>query len=93
MENLQYVECQDCGTVHYEINEAEAKTLVESNSLYNEFSNRNLENCANCGSKHRFLNVSEDYASEYLHDNKVPPILFRNDESKRIATEGAEALS
>lgn len=92
MEDLKYVECQNCGTIHYVISEAKAKTLSESNTLYDEFSNRNLECCVKCGLKNRFLNVSEDYASEYLHDTKVPPILLRNDESKRIATEGAAAL-
>jgi predicted nucleic acid-binding Zn-ribbon protein len=84
MEDVKYVECQNCGTIHYVVSEEEAKTLTESGALFDEFSNRNLECCVNCGSKNRFLNVSETYANEYLHDDKIPPILLKNEESKGI---------
>ena len=92
MENLTYVECQNCGAIHYVISEEEAKTLSESGVLYEEFSNRNLECCANCGSKNRFVTVSEIYASDFSHGDKIPPILLKNEESKQT-TEGTASIS
>ena len=82
MEDLQYVECQNCGTIHYVISVEEAKALEESGALFDEFSNRNLECCVNCGLKNRFLNVSELYVGEYSQSDKIPPILLKNEESK-----------
>ena len=76
MDDLKYVECQNCGTIHYIINEVEAKNLKESGLLLDNFSNRNLECCSSCGSKNKFLVVSENYVNEYSHSDKIPPILF-----------------
>jgi RNase P subunit RPR2 len=81
MKDLKYVECQNCGNIHYAISEEEAKTLKESGALYEEFSERNLECCSQCGAKNRFSIISESYANDYLHGDKIPPILLK-DESK-----------
>lgn len=85
MKDLKYVECQNCGNIHYAISEIEATALKESGALYDEFSERNLECCAQCGSKNRFLTISEDYANDYLQGDKIPPILLKNEESKGTA--------
>jgi len=93
MEDLKYVECQNCGTIHYVISVEEAKTLEESGALFDEFSSRNLTCCANCGSKHKFLEVSDNYTSEYSRSDKIPPILLKDEEFNRTANEGAKSLS
>jgi len=93
MEDLKYVECQNCGAIHYVISVEEAKTLEESGALVDEFSSRNLTCCANCGSKSKFIEVSETYANDYSPGDKIPPILLQDEEFKRTATEGAESLS
>ena len=80
MENLQYIECQKCGTIHYVVNEEQAKTLVESKALFGEFPARNLKCCSNCGCENQFLKVTEEYADEYLQGDKIPPILYTNGE-------------
>jgi hypothetical protein len=41
------------------ISAEEAKTLEESGTLFDEFSNRNLQCCSNCGLKSKLLEVSE----------------------------------
>jgi predicted nucleic acid-binding Zn-ribbon protein len=75
------------------MSEDEAKTLKESGALYDEFSDRNLECCTNCGSKNRFLNVSEDYVDECLHGDKIPPILLKHDEPEpKRNTEAAKTV-
>jgi predicted nucleic acid-binding Zn-ribbon protein len=83
LKNLQYVECQNCGTIHYVISIGEANILIKTGELYNEFSDRNLECCVNCGSKNKFLKVSEDYVDSCLHGDKIPPILLKDEESNR----------
>lgn len=93
MEDVKYVECQNCGTIHYVISAEEAKALEESGALFDEFSNRNLECCTNCGFKNKFLIVSESYADEYSHDDKIPPILLKDEEFAKVTTKGAESLS
>jgi len=92
MEDLKYVECQNCGTIHYVISAEEAKALEESGALFDEFSNRNLSCCSNCGSKNKFLIVSDIYTDEYSHDDKIPPILLQDEEFKGTATAGTENL-
>jgi len=92
MEDLKYVECQNCGTIHYVISVEEAKTLEESGALVDEFSSRNLKCCSKCGSKSKFLEVSENYANDYSPGDKIPPILLKDEEFK-TATEGAKSLS
>lgn len=91
MENSKYVECENCGTLHYSISEEEAKALIESGALFDEFSIRNLECCVNCGSKNRFLIVSENYANDFSHGDKIPPILLKDEEPKQTTTAGAES--
>ena len=76
MQDLKYAECLNCGTIHFVISEEEAKALNESGVLFDEFSNRNLKCCANCGSKDKFVIISEDRADEYSYDDKIPPILL-----------------
>lgn len=88
--NLQFVECQNCGTIHYMISADEAKALNESGELYDEFSNRNLKCCSNCGYKNHFVTVSENYVDDYLHGGKIPPILI-DDEQTNGATEKTES--
>lgn len=90
MEGLKFVECQNCGTIHYVINDNEAVALEESGALFDEFSIRNLKCCSNCGLQNKFLDVSEDYTSEYSDNNKIPPILLQDDEFKETATKGTE---
>ncbi len=92
MEIPRYVECQNCGTIHYVINAKEAKILEESEVLFDEFSSRNLKYCSNCGLKSKFLEVSEDYMSNYSHGNKIPPILLK-DEGNKTTTKGTKNLS
>ena len=86
MEEIKYAECQDCGTIHYVISEESAKILIESGVLFNEFSQRNLECCSNCGSRKRFINISTVYADEYSYSDIVPPIRIKNEEPKEIST-------
>lgn len=76
MKNLKYAECLNCGTIHYIINEEEAEVFKKSDILFNEFSNRNLKCCINCGAKDKFVIVSEDHVDEYLCDDKIAPILI-----------------
>ena len=76
MENPKYVECKNCGTIHYVIDEAEAQALKDSGVLFDEFSNRNLKCCTNCGSKDKFIPITEEYMNEYSYDDKIPPILL-----------------
>jgi len=74
---MTYVECLECGTVHYVVNEKEADALIESGTLMDDFSERNLECCFNCGSKNKFIDVTEEYISEYSYSDKIPPILLK----------------
>ena len=90
MDNIKYVECTECGTVHYIVNEAEAKILDESDILYQEFSKRNLMCCSNCGSSNHFLDITDQYLSDYSYSDKIPPILLRDVEVKRTTKNGSE---
>jgi protein-arginine kinase activator protein McsA len=86
LQTPKYVECQNCGTLHYVISEEESKTLKESGVLYGEFSDRNLTCCVNCGYQNRFSTVSESYANEYSNNDKIPPILLKNEPNKSAET-------
>jgi len=76
MKELKYAECLNCGTIHYIISEEEAEILKKSDISSNEFSNRNLKCCINCGAKDKFVIVSEEHVDEYLCDDKIAPILI-----------------
>jgi hypothetical protein len=74
MKEKQFVECRNCGTIHYVVNKIEADTL--KNRLIEGFSSRNLSYCSNCGSKGPFSNISEFYMNYFSPSDKIPPILL-----------------
>ena len=76
MAKYRYAECTKCGTVHYIVDEAQAKSIEESDMLYQEFSKRNLKNCSNCGSSSHLVEISEETVNELSSGNSLPPVLL-----------------
>lgn len=76
--DIKYVECKNCSTIHYIVTEEEAKNIQRSGVLVDEFSDRNLECCIHCGSKNKFLSLSETEALTKLTDAVIPAILIKN---------------
>jgi uncharacterized Zn finger protein len=77
--NIQYIECQNCSTIHYLITEEEAKTIQGSGILLDDFSDRNLECCFSCGSNNKFSLISKEEAMVELTNDTIPPILIKNE--------------
>jgi ribosomal protein S14 len=76
MEDIKYVECQKCGTIHYVIEASKNKTSEGENIILDDFSSRDLTRCSKCGSKDSFIKISEEYADEYSNGDNIPPIMI-----------------
>ncbi len=77
MTDLQeFIECNNCGTIHYIINEDNVKKIKD---LTDGFSSRDLKYCSKCGSKDYFSKISKYYTDHFLQDDKIQPILFTLD--------------
>ena len=74
MKENKFVECRNCGTIHYVIDKTKAKSL--KNKLIEGFASRNLSYCSNCGSKDCFSKISEFYIKYYSPSDKIQPILI-----------------
>lgn len=73
----EYVECQNCGTIHYIITESERRSFLSGPDVnVEELSNRNIEYCSTCGCKTKFVEVTEEYANEFLNGENVPPLIY-----------------
>lgn len=89
--DIGYAECQNCNTIHYVITEQEAKAIQRSGVLVDEFSDRNLECCINCGSKDKFSLLSEVDVTVKLTSDTVPPLLLRNEKIIESTTKEPES--
>ena len=69
----QYIECQNCGTLHFVTDEKSVKLLKKD---FEEFSERNLKYCFGCGSKDHFVKVTADYVSEFSTGDTIHPLLY-----------------
>jgi hypothetical protein len=77
MPKFRYIECQNCGTIHYIISKEDA--LLWEAQATAEFSKRNLEHCAGCGMKTKFVSISESEVASYSN-SEIPPV-YLGDES------------
>ena len=80
---MKYAECTNCGKLHYVVSAEKAQALSKSEVLVEEFSERKVTNCSNCGSKNCFHIVPEDYVDKFSSGNKLLPILMENENSKQ----------
>ena len=72
----EFVECNNCGTIHYVISEDKGKELKD---LSDGFSNRSLKHCCKCGLKDHFSKISEFYTSHYLQSDRMQPLVLTLD--------------
>lgn len=74
MKENKFVECRNCGAIHYVVDKAKAKSL--KNKLIKGFASRNLSHCSNCGSKDHFSKISEFYTNHFSPSDKIAPIFL-----------------
>ena len=78
----KFVECLECGTMHYIVNKKEADSIKADGYLVDEFSDRNLAFCSHCGSKSKFSTVADDYVETHGTGRHIQPIFLDDGELK-----------
>lgn len=78
----KYVECHNCGTLHHVITKKEADALEKEGYLIEEFGNRNMAFCSNCGLKDNFTEVTEEYIENNSDGNLIQPIFLGHGNQK-----------
>jgi len=80
IEEVKYVECQKCRSIHYVVDEKRAEALKKAgNSL---FPGRNLAHCRHCGQSGPFGKVPSKFVNEHSPNIVIYPILLDKDKPK-----------
>lgn len=74
MSKNKFVECRNCGTIHYVVDKKKAESLKDK--LIEGFASRNLSYCSSCGLKDCFSIISEFYMKYFSPSDKINPILI-----------------
>ncbi len=74
---MKYVECLDCGKAHYVVTKKEADALEKEGYLIEEFNNRSMTHCSNCGSENNFAEISEDYLESNSDGSMIQPVFIK----------------
>ena len=85
MDEINFVECLKCGTIHYVVSKKQAKVLEKKSE--DGFSPRDLTCCAKCGSKDSFSVITEMHVGYYGISDKIPPILVDYEELEKAVPE------
>jgi len=81
MSEIEFIDCNECGCIHYAIDKKKAKSLEKDG--VDGFLPRNLTCCYKCGSKKRFSVISDMHVGYFGIDDKIPPLLIDHDKIYR----------
>ena len=87
MGQIRYVECKNCGYIHYVVDKEKAASIKKG--LPNEVSSRDMSYCFKCGSKNNFGIMSTYYVNVFAFGYEIPPILIdygKLEQSAKIET-------
>jgi len=83
MGEIKYVECRNCGCIHYVVDKEKAAAIKKKS--IDGFSGRDITHCFKCGLKNNFGIMSAYYVSIFAFGDKIPPILIDYGKLKQTA--------